>query len=223
MGGGEGFDGVGEGGSDDGASGGASGFGARFGVLEDDAVRGREAEEGCSGEVGCGVGFALGDELGMDEVFGDGKSGHGDTDAGQVLCGRCDDSPAVGGERSEECVDAGENGEADAIGEFDFFDESEFGFGVKIGAEKGDGFNGADAVDHAEGVGGVDATEVGPLGPTAVDGFDGGDENAVHVKKDAATGELDGGGEESEGHGLILIGGVDGDLGGVVELGDYDS
>ena len=190
VGGAERIDRVGERGRQDAASGGVSGGCARGGVLDDEAVGGRQAKELGSGEIGVGEWLAVGDLVGGDEALRNGNSSGAEAAEGQPVGCRGHDGPAVGRERVEDAEDSGESLEALGVLDLHVFDAKHFLAGVEIGAEKLDGFDGAAAMGGLDGEGGIDSVGQGPFGPTALDRAERADEDSVHVKEDAANRNL---------------------------------
>ena len=106
--------GVGRGGaqSKDAGAGGLSGADAGGSVFEDDAIGGSEAERGRAFEIRLGMGFAVGDVAGGDEMPRQRKAGGADADFGKRTGAGGDDGPLGGAQGVEQSKRAGERNDA---------------------------------------------------------------------------------------------------------------
>ncbi len=166
--------------------GGATGRETGGGVLEDDAVGRVDAEFAGGEEIGLGVGLAAGDVVGGDHRLGEDPDGV-EPGLGQTPGGGGDDGPAVGGQRAEEGLRAGQQTDA-AVRYVLHLQRLDPGERLRhdVGGEQvGDYLDGRTPVqlDPAELL--RDAVLLGPSRPAAVHGGQGGDEGAVVVEQES--------------------------------------
>jgi hypothetical protein len=183
-------------------TGGLTGTRARGGVFDDDAILCGEVEGGRTFGVGLGIGLAVlnvggGDEM-MDVVP---KAGGTEADFGEDACGGSDDGELSGSCGGEKLFGAGEG---DHVGNvFDFgplhpgvFSEMRGGIGVW--EEVADGSEAGTAVGELDGGVGIEVVFAGPASPNAGHSGSRVDQNAIHVDEETSAGDLD--------HGDILAG-----------------
>jgi hypothetical protein len=122
---------------------------------------------------------------------GEGDAGLSQAQTSEPLGGAGHDGPAIVRERLEQSQHSGQNGEACTVGQFEVFNELKFGLAVKVRAQECCRLDGATAVGHFAGVFGIDAAHFRPPGPTAFNGADGGNQDAIHVEENAFATNLD--------------------------------
>jgi len=117
--------------------------------------------------VGFGMGLAVGDVVGGDEVVREGDAGHVQPGLGEARRSGGNDGPGGWRKVCEECDGAGEGGSTGGVFCVEVFEATELGVGIEVGAKGADGVDGATAMCGVEGEGAFHAVKLGPAEPAA--------------------------------------------------------
>jgi hypothetical protein len=186
------------GGAANGKNASASGFAGTYAgrsILDDDAILSGEMESGGAFCVGLGIGFAVTNVGGADEVMDVVPKARGaEADFGKCARGGSDDGELAGSSGGEQVFGSGKGGHVGDVFDFGALHPIIFGEmdgSVGVGEEFANGGEAGAAVGELDGGVRIEIVLEGPARPNAGDRGSGVDENAIHVDEEASTGDLD--------------------------------
>ena len=184
------------------SAGGFAGTRAGGSIFDDDTILRGETEVGGTFGVGFGIGLAVMNVGGGDEMMDMVPEARGtEADVGESARGRSDDGELPGSSGSEEGFGAGESDDVSDVFDFGALHPIVFGEmdgGVGVWEKFADRSETGAAMGELDGGVGVEIVLAGPAGPDASDRGSGVDKDAIHVDKETSAGDLR--------HGDILAG-----------------